>query len=169
MRKLIAALGLAVLATTAAAENESVQSAGKAIKGTGKYGLAGCGLGSLVFENKPGGVQILASTTNATSLSNLFGITTGTSNCGPSMFAEGTRNFVDANREAVAKDISRGQGETIGALTQINACADSHAVGSALQRRFGEIFPAPDASTEAVTAAILKTLHEDPLLGCGRS
>jgi hypothetical protein len=165
MRKLLVALGIALLATSAAAQAESAK---KAVKGTGLYGTAGCGLGALVFENQPGGVQVLAATTNGTAGNQTFAMTSGTSNCGPSVFAMGTKNFVDANREVVAKDISRGQGEAIGALTQINACADSSAVGSALQKRFGQIFPTADVSSDAITAEILKTLHEDPSLGCGR-
>jgi hypothetical protein len=139
-----------------------------AIKGTGSYGAAGCGLGSLVFGNQPGAVQILAATTNGTFASQTFGITTGTSNCGPGMFAMGTKSFVEANREVVAKDISRGAGESIGALTVINACKDSSAVGAALQANFQAIFPSESASSDAVTDAILKTLA-DPALGCGRS
>jgi hypothetical protein len=157
MRKLLVAFGMALLALPALAAEKGAA-----------YGTAGCGLGSLVFGNQPGGVQVLAATTNGTSYSQTFGITSGTSNCGESAFASGTKDFVDANREAVAKDISRGQGEAIGALTQINMCSDSAAVGSALQKRFGEIFPTADAPTDAVTAEILKTLHEDKSLGCGQ-
>ncbi len=140
-----------------------------AIKGTGNYGAAGCGLGSMAFGNQAGAVQILAATTNGLFGTQTFGITTGTSNCGPGMFAMGTKNFVEANREVVAKDVSRGQGEAIGALTQINACEDSSAVGAALQKNFAAIFPSEDVSSEAVTDAILRTLHSDPSLGCGRS
>lgn len=139
------------------------------VKGTGAYGTAGCGLGSLVFGNQPGAVQIFAATTNGTFGSQTFGITTGTSNCGPGLFAMGTKNFVEANREALAKDVSRGEGEAIGALTVINACADSHAVGAALQRNFKAIFPSENASSDEVTKAILDTLHADPSLGCAKS
>ncbi len=55
-----------------------------------------------------------------------------------------------------------------GALTVINACADSSKVGSALQKNFKAIFPSEDASNEAVTQAILQTLHGDKSLGCGQ-
>ena len=130
-----------------------------------EYGAAGCGLGSLVFK-KNDATQILAATTNGTFGSQTFGITTGTSNCGPGMFAMGTKSFVEANREALAKDIARGEGEAIGALTVINRCADSHAVGAALQARFGAIFPSEDASSDHVTRAILETLHANAALGC---
>ncbi len=144
------------------------QSAETAIRGSGRYGAAGCGLGSMAFGDTPGAVQILAATTNGLFGTQTFGITTGTSNCGTSLFAQGTKNFVDANREALAKDISRGQGEAIGALTVINACQDSHAVGAALQRNFSSIFPSESASNEDVTNAILSTLQSDESLGCGR-
>ncbi len=131
------------------------------------YGTAGCGLGSLVFQNQPGGVQILAATTNATSANQTFAITTGTSNCAPGAFAMGTKNFVDANREVLAKDAARGEGEAVGAIAVINACKDVRGVGAALQRDYATIFPSEKATNEDVTNAILKTLQSDPSLGCG--
>jgi hypothetical protein len=160
MRLAIALAAFLAASTTLAADN--------GIKGTGRYGTAGCGLGSLAFGDQKGGIQILAATTNSLFGTQTFGITTGTSNCGPAAFASGTKNFVEANREALAKDISRGTGESIGALAVINACADSSKVGAALQKDFGAIFPTESASSDEVTAAILKTLHSDPALGCGR-
>jgi hypothetical protein len=162
---LVVALAIAMFASPAAAQSKETKDA---IRGSGRYGTAGCGLGSLAFGDQAGGVQILASTTNALFGTQTFGITTGTSNCGPSVFASGTKNFVEANREAVAKDISRGQGEAVGALTMINGCEDSRAVGAALQKNFAAIFPSEDASSDAVTEAILHTLHDDASLGCGR-
>lgn len=165
MRLMIVALGIATFAFSASAQSKATKDA---IKGTGVYGAAGCGLGSMVFGNQPGGVQVLASTTNNAIFPQTFAISTGTSNCTPGAFAQGTKDFVEANREAVAKDISRGHGEAIGAITQINACADSSAVGTALQRSFREIFPSENASADDVTSAILKTLHEDKSLGCGQ-
>ena len=54
---------LALLALLAAAP---AFAQGGGLKGTGAYGTAGCGLGSLVFGNQAGAVQILAATTNGT-------------------------------------------------------------------------------------------------------
>jgi hypothetical protein len=158
------ALALAALLVSAPALAQ-----GGGLKGTGVYGTAGCGLGSLVFGNQKGAVQILAATTNGTFASQTFGITTGTSNCGAGLVAMGTKNFVEANREVLAKDISRGEGEAIGALTVINRCQDSQAVGAALQRSFSSIFPSESATSDEVTDAILRTLHEDQSLGCAKS
>jgi hypothetical protein len=152
--KTLVALALALAATSAYAQKKG-------------YGNAGCGLGSLAFGNEPGGIQIIAATLNATGIQT-FGITTGTSNCQPGLLAEGTKNFVDANREVLAKDAARGEGEAVGALAVINQCKDVKGVGAALQREYGTIFPSEKASNEQVTDAILKTLHSDPSLGCGQ-
>ncbi|MFT3917174.1 MAG: DUF3015 family protein [Anaeromyxobacteraceae bacterium] len=157
MRKLLVVAAVAFFAVPAFAQ----------VKGAGKYGTAGCGLGSMIFADQPGMVQIFAATTNGTFANQTFGITSGTLNCGSGMMAMGTKNFVDANREALAKDISRGQGEAIGALTVINACEDSSKVGAALQAQFKSIFPTAQATNDEVTAAILKTLT-DPAVGCGK-
>jgi DUF3015 family protein len=158
---LAVAIAAVLFAVPAAADQTSA-----AIRGTGRYGAAGCGLGSMAFGDTPGAVQILAATTNGTVGSQTFGITTGTSNCGPGLFSAGTQNFVEANREALAKDISRGQGESIGALTVINACQDSAAVGAALQKNFKTIFPSDATSNEDVTKAIIQTLETEKSTGC---
>ncbi len=170
MRSVLAAVAIACVALALPAqahESKTVKETESALKGKGRYGVAGCGLGSLAFGDTPGGIQIIAATLNGTGIQT-FGITTGTSNCGPGVFAEGTKNFVEGNREAVAKDISRGEGEAIGALTVINACPDSHKVGAALKRNFGQIFPNDQVSSDDITKAILDTLHKDASLGCGR-
>jgi hypothetical protein len=157
-------LGLVAASLVALATSASAAPAG--LKGTGVYGTAGCGLGSLVFGNQPGAVQILAATTNGTFASQTFGITTGTSNCGAGLIAQGTKNFVEANRETLAKDMSRGQGETIGALTVMAGCSDSRQVGATLQANFDRIFPSEQATSDDVAKALLDTLQADAALGC---
>src|SRR3989304_920046 len=85
----------------------------------GNYGAAGCGLGSMVFGNEKGPVQVLAATTNGTFGSQTFGITTGTSNCAKSAkFAGADRlnEFVAANMDNLAKDIAMGHGESLDTL-----------------------------------------------------
>jgi ABC-type dipeptide/oligopeptide/nickel transport system ATPase component len=152
MRKLIAISAVLLASTAAAAEG---------------YGPAGCGLGSLAFGTQPGFVQVLAATTNGTSYSQTFGITSGTSNCGKSLFAlEGTKVFIEGNREALTKDAARGQGETIVALRNIAACqADTQVVGAALQQRFEALFPA-SSSPEQVRDNLIQFLQSDKSLGC---
>ena len=157
------ALAAALLAFPAHAVDQATKNA---IKGKGTYGAAGCGLGSMAFGDQPGAVQILAATTNGLFGSQTFGITTGTSNCGPGLVAQGTKAFVEGNRVALAKDAARGQGDAIGAVAVINHCQDLPAVARALQANYTAIFPSEQATDVEVTNALLKTLHSDPALGC---
>jgi hypothetical protein len=162
------AASFAIVAALAATPAFAQKSTEQAIRGTkGRYGDAGCGLGSMAFGDQQGFVQVIAATTNGIFGNQTFGITTGTSNCqGLSGGAQASKVFVEANREALAKDISRGSGETIGTLTWIAGCNDSHAVGATLQKQFKAIFPDETVSNDAVTATILQTLKGDPALAC---
>src|SRR5689334_3484559 len=113
------------------------------------YGPAGCGLGSLIFEPDSGFTQVFAATTNGTFGTQTFGITSGTSNCaGSSGGSASAKVFVQTNRVALARDIARGQGETIVSLSRLAGCRASSAVGSSLQRRFDQIFTDASASDE---------------------
>lgn len=168
MSRAIVVLLTLALAAPALAQSRTEAEVRQAIKGRGGYGTAGCGLGSMAFGSDPGAIQIIAATLNGILGNQTFGITFGTSNCGPGLLAQGTRNFVEANREVLAKDVARGGGETIGALTVLHGCADSRAVGAALQARFPDIFPSEQATAEEVTRAILETLRGDTTLGCVR-
>jgi DUF3015 family protein len=152
----VAALGLAslVCAGVGAAPN---------------YGPAGCGLGSLIFEPDSGFTQIFAATTNSTFGNQTFGITTGSSNCDPGSKSgeRSTEIFVASNREAVAKDIARGSGETIESVARLAGCKDSQAVGRVLQQRFNAIVPAATTSDAEVGAGVVRVLKSEKQLGCG--
>jgi hypothetical protein len=135
----------------------------------GNYGMAGCGLGSIVFGNKPGFIQILAATTNGTFASQTFGITSGTSNCSDTGGgAPSAAAFIQTNREALAKDISRGNGETIKNLATLSGCGDSAAVGASLQKNFNVIFPTADVSNVQVSTNVITVLKADTALSCSR-
>jgi hypothetical protein len=133
------------------------------------YGTAGCGLGSIVFGNSPGIVQIFAGTTNGTFATQTFGITSGTSNCvdggggGPTAAA-----FIQTNRQALSKEISRGNGETIANLSTLSGCSDPGAVGVSLQKNFKVIFPDATVSDTQVSSSVLTVLRSDKTLGCSK-
>lgn len=132
------------------------------------YGAAGCGVGALIFGNKPGIVQIFAATTNGILGNQTFGITTGTLGCETAPGTTGAIVFIEGNREAIAKDISRGQGETLVSLSSLAGCADATAVGAALQKNFANIFPAKTTPSDAVAASIISTLKSEPKLACSK-
>jgi hypothetical protein len=89
------------------------------------YGSAGCGLGSMLFTGGGEGFnQVFAATTNGTSASQTFGISTGTSNC---QSAEGTASldqqaFVKINYASLVRDAARGNGEYLSAFATLLGC-----------------------------------------------
>lgn len=113
----------------------------------GQYGMAGCGLGSVLFGETDSRLgQLLAGTTNSVYSNNTFGMSSGTSNCVPesaSTTAAVKKNvdlFVAANREALANDIVQRDGETIVALSNIMGCSDNRYLGTRLQSKYETIF-----------------------------
>lgn len=156
----------------AAAEGEAKVSDDELVKGmktnTGRgYGPAGCGLGSLIFEPNSGFTQIFAATTNGTFGSQTFGISSGTSNCTDSSGGSASaKAFVETNRTALAKDISRGQGETIESLSRLGGCSDSRAVGASLQKNFDKVFPSAAMSDSEVGTSVVDALRSDATLAC---
>jgi hypothetical protein len=131
------------------------------------YGLAGCGLGSMLFGKQTGMVQVLAATTNGSFGSQTFGISSGTSNCtNTGGGAPSAKAFVETNREALAKDISRGQGETISSLSSLAGCADSKRVGAVLQSDFGKIFPSASVTGGQAGDNVVQLLREHRELSC---
>jgi Protein of unknown function (DUF3015) len=157
MRQYLLVLATLALAYTAGASTALAE----------PYGTAGCGLGSIVFGNSTGIVQIFAATTNGTFATQTFGITSGTSNCvdtGPSL--RSAKAFIEANRETVAKDAARGSGETISSISTLAGCQNVAAVGSTLQREFKAIFPNEQASDLQVSDALVHALQAHPELSC---
>jgi hypothetical protein len=130
------------------------------------YGSAGCGLGSVLFGSQPGFIQVVAATTNGIFGNQTFGITTGTLNCGSAATPAGAKIFIDANREAVAKDMARGSGETIATLTSLAGCRDARLVGATLQKNFSAIIPNEKVSNDVVSDNVLSTLRADKQLAC---
>lgn len=112
------------------------------------YGMAGCGLGSVVMG--PKGSQVSAATTNGTFYSQLFGITTGTSNCaedGVSMDRSETRSFAEANFEVIRQEMAQGQGENLEVLASLMGC-DQASFGSTVRAEYGSIFDRSDVTPD---------------------
>lgn len=111
-----------------------------------KYGMAGCGLGSVLMGPKGG--QISAATTNGSTLNQPFGITSGTSNClTDAEFAVVTRQheFLTANLVTLQKEMAQGGGETVVGFLDVLGCSEqSREQGSkVLLDAYPRIFKAP--------------------------
>lgn len=120
------------------------------------YGAGGCGLGSVLFKDEPGGVQIFAATTNGTFGNQTFGITTGTLNCGDPIWAYSnneTKRFVAHNMDALALEIAQGKGETLDAFAELlQVPTENRAEFAALlQENFDQVF----TSEKVVMADVL--------------
>ena len=126
------------------------------------YGDAGCGLGSLLFGNQSGPVQILAATTNGTSLNQAFGITSGTSNCDAKGF-DTTKleqeRFVAHNFSGVAKEMAVGEGEQLAALSGLLGCPTLQQTrfNTVAQQNYSAIF-ASDTTTPSEMLTAVKTV-----------
>lgn len=110
------------------------------------YGMAGCGLGSILMGTK--GSQVSAATSNGSSGSQLFGITTGTSNCaedGVALRNSEVNSFAEANFESLKSEMAQGKGENLEVLASLMGC-DAAAMGSTVRADFSSIFDRADVT-----------------------
>ncbi len=120
------------------------------------YGMAGCGLGSVVFGDKPGMIQILAGTTNNVSGSQTFGISSGTLNCGESGKSAKAEQFIDVNKVTLENDMARGQGESLQSLAQVLECKNAD-FSSDMKSNYNQAFPNGGASAQQIEAVAFKS------------
>ncbi|WP_198305430.1 DUF3015 family protein [Arcobacter vandammei] len=120
----------------------------------------GCGLGSIVIKNQNSTVlQVLAATTNGTSGTQTFGITSGTSNCSkPNNFVSNDKlhKFVNENMDELAMDISTGKGETLNTLAALMNIENKDEFASKLQANFADIYSSEKVSSAEVIDSIAK-------------
>lgn len=83
----------------------------------------GCGLGTMIFDGKSGKVvKVLGATTNGTSGNQTFGITFGTLGCDGTGTIDSRQKlamFIDGNMDNLARDMAKGQGETLATLSEV--------------------------------------------------
>lgn len=121
-----------------------------------KYGSAGCGPGSMIFEgDQTWWKQFLASLSNSYTIQG-SAIALGTSNCdSPAPLKTGQAEaFVEANKVALADDIARGNGETIVGLSKVYGCSNSTEFGQALKSNYAAIFPSSEVNSSEITHKI---------------
>lgn len=133
---------------------------------TRPYGMAGCGLGSMAMGDDSVVKQIFGSTTNGLGYNQLFGISSGTSNCttdGRVTKAREAEMFIETNQIALANDIARGGGETVVHLSKVLGCSDDAAVSSALQKNYRSIFSTDNIKNSRVGFEIIDTIKKADL------
>lgn len=155
MNKLLMISLLALIPTVGMAQKAGKkQSLHDQFSGQG-YGMAGCGLGSIVFGNKPGMIQVVAATLNGTGYQT-FAISSGTSNCSePGVFAR-TTEYINTNKVALENDIVRGEGETLASLSEVMECQSS-AFAPSMKKNYVASFPNGGATSDQLSAIAFKS------------
>ncbi len=116
------------------------------------YGMAGCGLGSLVFKEN-GFVQVFAATTNGTFGTQTFGISSGTSNCVNAGVVKADKEqeaFVESNLDNLERDMAAGGGEYLAAFATLLGCQDSvqPQLYSFAQSSYPSVFPSDQTTAQ---------------------
>jgi hypothetical protein len=134
----------------------------------GENNIGNCGWGSKLFDGQSGiAPQVLAVTTNGTFGNQTIGITSGTSGCtqdGAVKSSWKTALFIDGNKDALARDMSVGSGETLDSLAHLMGvqAQDRAAFNRAAKDNMARIF-SNDATPE-IMAALRQVLADDAQL-----
>ena len=123
----------------------------------------GCGLGKVIWadyqKQKSIAPQVLQSTTNGTSGSQTFGISSGTSGCtndGTIMAEHKVNVFAAANYDSLSQEMARGGGEHLASLAELMGIPEeSRAQFFALaQTQYATLVASGDPTPAAMIAAL---------------
>lgn len=131
---------------------------------TRRYGMAGCGLGSVLLPNGP---QVLTSIINNLFWNQVFVISSGTSNCQSDPTRQvgvDQEHLMKSNYRNIAREAAQGEGETLYALASAFGCPQQKEkeFASFTQRKHSKIFTQPGAL--AALHALRQELSTDPAL-----
>ena len=154
MKKLIAIAALAVLPFTNAMADQDI----------------GCGLGSMVMSGQDGKLfKVLGATTNSTFGNQTFGITFGTLGCdgsGTVTAAAKVSLFIDGNMDNLARDMSKGEGETLSTLAEVWGvpAADQATFNQVAQAHFSDVFTSENVTSQDVLENLNTLISNDAQL-----
>ncbi|WP_334087287.1 DUF3015 family protein [Helicobacter typhlonius] len=123
---------------------------------TGAFAAAnsntGCGLGSYLIDKQGLIWNLFQITTNGSTGTQTFGITSGTSGCKSGKIAmdSRTQEFVAANMDALSQEIAQGRGEHLDTLVELLNVADKDAFKIALQDNYNKLYASKDAQSADV-------------------
>lgn len=130
----------------------------------------GCGLGTMIFDGKSGKVfKILGATTNGTSGNQTFGITFGTLGCdgtGTIDSAQKLAMFIDGNMDNLARDIAKGQGETLNTLSEVWGIKDEDkaSFNTMAKQNFAAVFSSENVTSSEVLNNLNAMIAKDTQL-----
>ena len=143
--------------------------AANGLKGNGTYGSAGCGLGSMVFADQKGPIQVLAATTNNAVFPQTFALSSGISNCfedGVALKDKEQELFANTNYESLHQEMAQGHGENLNAFASLFGCEgnDVQSFTEATHMQFGYIFPTEKTSSIEMLKHVRSMIKSNPKL-----
>lgn len=136
----------------------------------GADSVGGCGWGSKVFDGQRGlAPQVLAVTTNGVFGNQTFGISSNTAGCSRDGVIRSnwrTAAYIEQNRDALAADISRGQGESLETLATLLGMSEveKQLFSELAKQNFDTIYSHKDITTEGMRASLRETLKSSERL-----
>jgi hypothetical protein len=162
MRKLGAGIGFALVVFLMSSTSHAQQ---------GGYGMAGCGLGSLLFgpSSNSTGPQILAATTNGIFGNQTFAITSGTLNCSSGGVVKAQREqaaFAEVNFQDLKRNMSTGGGEFLASFSTLLGCTDESkpAFYKMTQAKYESILPSEKTTPMAMLTSVKTEIKASPAL-----
>lgn len=127
---------------------------------------SGCGPGSLIVSRNSKLMQLIALSTNNTSVvTQASAITSGTSNCKTDGFVMNDRQqeyFVAHHLDQILTEAAANQGEHLEAVALLSGCQDTKAISQALVINLEAISGSRESSNQA-----LKVIREASINHCG--
>lgn len=129
-----------------------------------RYGMAGCGMGSILLPNGP---HFMTSILNGLGWNQVFMISSGTSNCqseNSQAVMLQQEHFIAGNYRDVAREAAQGHGSTLHGLAGTLGCGDSDfgRFSRLTQNHYQDIFSQPGAL--AALSAIKSKVNADTQL-----
>ncbi len=128
---------------------------------------SGCGLGGLAIQRNTKLSQLVSMTLNYSTLTQFFGITSGTSNCSANGIVFNDKEatvFAEANLPNLKIEMARGEGENLSAFAEILGCKSTSTFGAMTRRQYENIFPNADVTTENFLKSIRNEIGHDEAL-----
>lgn len=136
----------------------------------GENNVGSCGWGTKLFTGQSGIFpQAFAGITNGTFGNQTFAVSSGTSGCtqdGTVSSNWKTAAFIDGNKEKLARDLSRGSGESLDSLVALLGVEqqDRARFVQVARDNLDRIFPSATASTDDIRSGLRTVLSADQSL-----
>jgi hypothetical protein len=107
-------------------------------------------------------------TTNATSFSQAFGITSGTSGCSASGIVQNDKQidyFVEVNQDDLTREMAQGEGEKLSALAALHGCQtkeSQQAFSHWTQQSYDKILPSLSTTAPQIVLNLKTELKGSP-------